>query len=102
MQTDTGTRRDDDAYDAAQKRAEELQGYYIHLLVYAVVNLGLFLINLLTKGDGGSWWFYWPLAGWGIGLGVHTLTVFVGVFGEGWKQRKADDLYQRARRNEHG
>ena len=102
MQTDDATRRDDDAYEAAQKRAEELQGFYIHLLIYVVVNLGLFLINVLTKGDGGNWWFYWPLAGWGIGLGVHALAVFAGVFGEDWKQRKTDQLYERARKSERG
>ncbi len=87
--------RDDPAYKAAVERAEMLQGYYIHLLVYAVVNAGLFLINLITKGDGGSWWFYWPLAGWGIGLAVHTVVTFGGVFSEGWKVRKAEEIYRR-------
>ena len=61
----------------ARKRAEELQGYYIHLSVYVAVNLGLFLINSLTR-DGGTWWFYWPMLGWGIGLVVHTLVTFGG------------------------
>ena len=92
------TQRDDDrAYQAAQKRAEELQGFYIHLLVYLVVNAGLFTINALSKGDGGNWWFYWPLAGWGIGLVIHSLATFGGVFGEGWKERKAARIYERSR-----
>lgn len=96
MSTDFGTAyREEVAYKAALERAEMLQGYYVHLLVYLVVNAGLFLINLLTKGDGGSWWFYWPLAAWGIGLAIHTMVVFGVVFGEGWKQRKADELYRR-------
>ena len=90
-------RRDDAAYEAALERAETLQGYYIHLLVYAVVNTGLFFINLLTKGDGGGWWFYWVLAGWGIGLVIHTMVVVAGVFSEGWKERKAEELYRRGR-----
>ena len=88
--------KDDPAYEAALERAEMLQGYYTHLLVYVVVNAGLFLINLFTRGDDGSWWFYWPLLGWGIGVAIHTMVVFGGVFGEGWKRRKADELYRRA------
>ena len=64
MSTDLGQRtlEGDAEYRAALERAEMLQGYYTHLLVYLVVNAGLFLINLLTKGEGGVWWFYWPLA----------------------------------------
>ena len=97
MSTDFGTAyREDQAYKAALQRAEELQGYYIHLLVYIAVNTGLFLINLFTKGQGGGWWFYWPLAGWGIAIAIHTMVVFGGVFSERWKQRKADELYRRS------
>jgi hypothetical protein len=62
-----------------------------------VVNAGLFFINLLTKGEDGTWWFVWPLAVWGIAVVINTLVVFAGVFTEGWKQRKADELYSRAR-----
>jgi 2TM domain len=85
----------DPAYDAALERAEMLQGYYIHLLVYFTVNASLFVINLLTKGDAGSWWFYWPLLGWGIGVAIHTMVVFGGVFSDGWKRRKAEEIYRR-------
>jgi cation transport regulator len=35
-----------------------------------VVNIALFVINVLV----GGWWFYWPLIGWGIGFGVHALA----------------------------
>ena len=85
-------------YRAAVKRAEELQGYYIHLLVYTIVNGGLFAINLLTKSEEGAWWFVWPLAGWGIGLAIHTMVMFAGVFSEGWKARKAEEIYRRTSR----
>lgn len=96
MSAESRPELDEPAYKAAAERAEMLQGYYIHLLVYVVVNVGLFLINLLTRGQGGTWWFYWPLAGWGIGLAVHTLVVFSGVFSEGWKERKTAELYRRS------
>jgi hypothetical protein len=89
---------EDPAYQGAVKRAEELQGYYIHLLVYTVVNGGLFAINLLTKSDDGEWWFFWPLVGWGIGLAIHTMVLFAGIFSEGWKARKAKEIYRRVTR----
>ena len=89
--------REDVAYKAAMQRAETLQAYYTHLLVYGVVNAGLFFINLLTRGDDGSWWFYWPLAVWGIAIAIHTLVVFGPVFSQDWKLRKADEIYRRGR-----
>lgn len=85
----------DPAYAAALQRAETLQAYYTHLLVFAVINAGLFFLNLLTRGDDGSWWFIWPLGVWGIAVAIHTLVVFGGVFSQDWKQRKADEIYQR-------
>ncbi|HEX9122418.1 MAG TPA: 2TM domain-containing protein [Actinomycetota bacterium] len=83
------------AYDAAKRRADELQGFYIHLTIYALVNLGLFAINAITRGDGGAWWFYWPLMGWGIGILIHAGTTFLGVFSPAWRDRKAQQLYER-------
>jgi hypothetical protein len=44
----------------------------------------------------GGWWFSWPLAGWGIGLAVHTLVVVFGVFSPGGKMRKAEEIYRRS------
>jgi len=87
----------DPAYKAALDRAETLRAYYTHLLVFLVVNAGLFFINLLTRGNGGSWWFTWPLSVWGIALMIHTMVTFGGVFSDDWKKRKADELYRRGR-----
>jgi hypothetical protein len=87
---------DDGLYRAAKKKAEEIQGFYIHLIVYAVINGGLFAINALTRGDGGTWWFYWPLAAWGIGLLVHAATM-LRVFSPEWAERRAREAVARAR-----
>jgi hypothetical protein len=67
-----------DRYQRAKQRVEEEKGFYGHLLTYSAVNLGLFLLNLITSP--GHWWFYWPMLGWGIGLLIHGL----GVFGRNW------------------
>ena len=93
MSTDFRTAdREDEAYKAALERAEMLQGYYTHLLVYLVVNAGLFLINLLTKGDSGTWWFYWPMLGTGVAVAISAVVLLGmgGVFGTEWEQRQID------------
>ena len=89
--------QDQQRYERARKRAKELKDFYTHAIVYVLVNIGLFLINLLT---GGGWWFYWPLIGWGVGLGVHALSVygFSGAFGQDWEERKTRQLMEEDRR----
>jgi 2TM domain len=88
---------EDQRYDRAHARVQELKGFYTHATAYVLVNIGLFVINLLT---GGGWWFYWPLLGWGIGLGIHALSVFAfggGPFGREWEERKTRELMDRDR-----
>jgi 2TM domain len=41
-------------YERAQARVQELKGFYTHATAYVLVNIGLFVINLLTGGGGGS------------------------------------------------
>src|SRR3954463_4671697 len=55
----------------AFKRAQRLRAYYLHLLMYLVVNVGCIAINLFTTPD--KLWFVGGLLFWGLGLTVHTL-----------------------------
>ena len=73
-----------------------LQGLYIHLLVYVVINLGLFGINWFTRGDDGAWWFYWPALTWLVfGVLIHVLIVAAPVFRSDWVDRKAAEYERR-------
>ena len=63
-------------YEEAKKRVEEKKGFYIHLTVYIVVNIGLVLLWAFAA-DRGFPWCVFPLGGWGIGLLFHYLGVFV-------------------------
>jgi len=66
---------DEELVQEAEKRAEEKLGFYVHLTVYSIVNIMLFLIWLfITKGFP---WFLFPLGGWGIGILFHFLSAFV-------------------------
>ena len=64
-----------EAYQRAKKRAEAKIGFYIHLAVYVGVNILLIIINLSTSPQ--YIWFKWPLLGWGIGLFLHGMSIFV-------------------------
>lgn len=46
------------------KRSE----FHEHFWAYVIVNTALIFINIFA---GGSWWFHWPILGWGIGLALH-------------------------------
>jgi hypothetical protein len=87
---------DKQAYERAHKRVEELREFYVHVLVYLVVNLGLFLIDLLTPGGP---WFFWPLIGWGVFLVVHGATLLLegSLLGERWEERKTRQFMERER-----
>jgi uncharacterized membrane protein len=80
-------------YEEAKKRVEEIKGFYLHLVSYIVVNLVLLAINLLTSPE--HLWFFWPLAGWGIGLVLHAFTVFSGLWGKSWEERKIKEIMEK-------
>jgi fatty acid desaturase len=60
----------------AEKRAEEIVGFYVHLAIYIMVNLLLIIIWWFNGGLSVFPWFIFPLFGWGIGIVAH----FVGVY----------------------
>ena len=80
-------------YERARARVGAIKGFYIHASAFLVVNIALLAIN---AGVGGVWWFYWPLIGWGIGLGLHAFGVFGfgggGPWGSDWEERKIQEM----------
>jgi hypothetical protein len=83
------TSRVDPMYQWARERAQMIQGLYIHLLIFPIVGGGLFVINWLTRGDGGTWWAQWPVLIWGLGLVIHIVVAVLPVFSSSWVDRKA-------------
>jgi hypothetical protein len=81
-------------YQRAQKRVEAIKGFYIHLGVYLLVNLLLFLINILTSQD--DLWFYWVLLGWGIAVVAHAFSVFGfgRLLGSDWEEKKIREIME--------
>jgi hypothetical protein len=66
MTTDTARQA---AERRARQRVEQKLGLALHWLVYLAVNTGLIIAAGGLAGSG------WRLAGWGLGLAVHTAYV---------------------------
>jgi len=75
-------------YQRAQKRVQEIKGFYGHLTSFIVVMLFLVFINLRYSPE--YLWFFWPLLGWGIGLVSHGFKAFdySPFLGKEWEERK--------------
>lgn len=58
-----------------EKRIEERNGYYIHVVAFVLVNAFLWMIYLMTM-PGEFMWPLIPLFGWGIGFFFHTLDYY--------------------------
>lgn len=67
----------------ARRRAGAKMGWFVHALVYVCVNAGLALI----AWQSGREWFAYPLAGWGLGLAIHGLAVWLGSGSAGLHER---------------
>ena len=79
---------DQERYARAKRRVDILLGFYVHAIVFVIVNAGLAAYNLATTPD--SIWFTSVLFGWGIGLVAHgAYALGSGRFlGEAWQERK--------------
>ena len=77
----------------AARRVRKKIGFYIHALVFVLVNLGVVVVNMLNgRGPG----FIWP---WGIGLAVHGLLTLVSLQGEGVRERMIRQEIERMKRD---
>jgi len=72
-------------YEKAEKRVEAKLGFYIHLVVYILVNALLIIINMRFSPEYS--WFIWPLIGWGIGLLFHAMRVFAFTGEQAYKEK---------------
>ncbi|WP_430412616.1 2TM domain-containing protein [Kordia sp.] len=87
-----------DAYIRAKKKVENLRGFYVHLIVYVVINTFITWQQVAEHIENGhtlqqafkdnGTYMLWAL--WGIGLVLHGINVFItnGTFGQNWEERK--------------
>lgn len=96
---ETRTEDSADSYLRAQKKVEDIKGFYGNLFSYVVVNAGLAILNLVTTPD--HLWFFYPLIGWGVGVAIHAISVFnmMPFLGADWEERKIRELLDRDKGN---
>ena len=82
-------------YEHAKKRVEQKKGFYIHLTVYCLVNILLFVIWNVTGSE--FPWFAFPLGGWGIGLLFHFLGVFMFSRKTRWEEEQINKEMEKLR-----
>lgn len=84
----------------ARRRAGAKLGWYIHAAVYLAVNL--FLFALSEHGWGARRWTWFPALGWGLGLVLHGISVFVLGAGTSLRERLVERERDRLLRERRG
>lgn len=67
----------------ARRRAGAKLGWYIHAGVYIAVNLLLAMLSAMSDRH----WAIFPAMGWGLGLAIHGVVVFVLTGGGGLQDK---------------
>lgn len=84
-------------FKEVEKRVKKIKGFYIHLMVYVLVNLfviGMIAIKLDQSEKLWSWNLIQLPLFWGIGLMSHAFTVFLPsiILGRNWEEKKIKEL----------
>ncbi len=84
-------------YLRAKKKVKSIKGFYVHLMVYILVNGFILLSEALSEGGWRIFWewqSYSTMIFWGIGLAFHAFGVFGMDFilGKSWEDRKINEF----------
>jgi hypothetical protein len=96
---------EDDRFKAAYNRVKRIKGFYVHTLVYVLVNAFIiipsFNRNVLSLQDFWNWETFYTALFWGIGLLVHGISVFGQniFFGQKWEENKIKELMEKDKQN---
>ena len=82
----------------ARKRAGAKLGWYVHAMVYVLVNLVFWAMS--QHGFGSRPWSVFPLLGWGLGLTLHGISVFVLGTGSALRERLVQKERERLQRRQ--
>ncbi|WP_294821629.1 2TM domain-containing protein [uncultured Flavobacterium sp.] len=91
---------DQQRLEKAQKRVEDIKGFYKHLAAYILVNVLLLVMHALNLEPGEKFWswgsFITPLS-WGIGLLAHWVSIYNRhvFFSRDWEERKIREYMEK-------
>ena len=82
------------SYVRAVERVEKLKEFYQNIASYCIVIPFLVFVNLYTSPE--FHWFWFPMAGWGIGVLFHGLDVYNynPFLGRNWESKKIKELME--------
>lgn len=82
------------AYDRAKRKAKEIKGFYINLTLYLTTMPIVITVNLVFSPE--FHWFWFSLAGWGVGILAHAIGAFgFPFFWKNWEERKLKELIEK-------
>lgn len=80
------------AYDKAKRKVKEIKGFYVNLACYLMVLPIIIYLNLKYTPE--FHWFWFSMAGWGIGVVSHGMGAFgyYPFLGRDWEDKKLKEL----------
>lgn len=90
---------EEDIERIARKRAGAKLGWYVHATIFVVVNLGMFAFAYF--GFARRPWSVAPVLGWGAGLLLHGISVFILANGSPLRERMLQRQHDRLQREQH-
>lgn len=96
----------DERYNLAYKRVKRIKGFYVHLIVYLIVNTFIIISSSNRSLIGDEMFWRWETFStalfWGIGLIAHGLSVFGRniFFGQNWEEKKIQELMEKEKREQ--
>ena len=94
------TEEEVDKYTKAKDHVNKIKEFYIGFISYCLVIPGLAIINLITAPS--FLWFFFPMAGWGIGIIFQAIKVF-GKFSfvwDKWEENKINKIIEEEEQQE--
>lgn len=94
----------DERYNLACKQVKRIKGFYVHALVFVLVNAFIIISSYNRSLFGNEVFLRWETFStalfWGIGLLAHGLSVFGRdlFFGQNWEERKIHEFMEKEKR----
>ena len=100
-----GNYTEQERYERAKKRVENIKGFYWHFTIYIIINVAISsneIARRMSNGESFSEAFFdlgtfalWLF--WGIGVFFHFYGVFAKkyVFSKNWEQRKIEEYIEK-------
>lgn len=93
------TKQHHELYEKARKRTKQKRRLYVHLILFIIGSVFLFILNTVLGfgAEFGNFWFYTFVGIWFILWILHFVNVFFTnkFFGKDWERKETDKLIQK-------